>query len=65
VHLSTYYAAKSRPPSKRAVEDVELLVEIRRVFESRQRGRRLHGARKVCRQLHRDGITVGRCRVER
>jgi putative transposase len=62
---STYYAAKTRPPSKRAVEDAELLVEIRRIFENRQRGRRLYGARKVWRQLHRDGIAVGRCRVER
>ncbi|MCU1373119.1 MAG: hypothetical protein JWO68_405 [Actinomycetia bacterium] len=62
---STFYAAKTRPPSKRAVEDAELLVEIRRVFEDRRRGRRLYGARKVWSQLHRDGIQVGRCRVER
>ena len=62
---STFYAGKARPPSRRSVEDVELLVEIRRVFEDRRRGRRLYGARKVWRQLHRDGIKVGRCRVER
>jgi putative transposase len=62
---STYYASKVRPPSKRSVADAALLVEIRRVFEDRRRGRRLYGARKVWRQLQRDGIEVGRCRVER
>jgi len=62
---STYYAARNRPPSKRAAEDAVLLVEIRRVFEDRHLGRRLYGARKVWRQLQRDGIQVGRCRVER
>jgi transposase InsO family protein len=35
------------------------------VFEERRRGRRLYGARKVWRQLQRDGPEVGRCRVER
>jgi putative transposase len=62
---TTYYAAKSRPPSKRAVKDAELVVEIRRVFEDRRRGRRLYGARKVWAQLRREDIAVGRCRVER
>jgi len=62
---STYYAAKTRPLSKRAVADAALVVEIRRVFEDRRLGRRLYGARKVWRQLHREGIHVGRCRVER
>jgi putative transposase len=62
---STYYAAKTRPPSARSVADAELLVEIRRVCEERRRGRRLYGAQKVWRQLQRDEIAVGRCRVER
>ena len=62
---STYYAARNRPPSKRAAEDAVLLVEIHRVFEDRRLGRRLYGARKVWRQLQRDGIQMGRCRVER
>jgi putative transposase len=48
---STYYAAKTRAPSARAVSDVALLVDIRRVWEERRRGRRLSGARKVWRQL--------------
>ena len=29
---STYYAAKRRPPSRRAVADAALQVEIRRVY---------------------------------
>jgi putative transposase len=62
---STYHAAKTRPPSARAVRDAELIVEIRRVFEDRRRGRRLYGARKVWHQLRKDGVEVGRGRVER
>lgn len=62
---STYYAAKTRPPSARSLRDAELVVEIRRVWEDRRRGRRLYGARKVWRQLQRDGVTVARCTVER
>ena len=60
---STYYAAKSRPLSRRARRDAELLVEIRRVhFEV---GRGLYGARKVWHQLRREGFEVPRCTVER
>src|SRR5437867_4136693 len=62
---SSYYAAKTRPPSARSQRDHELSVEIRRVWKDRRRGRRLYGARKVWRQLQRDGIEVGRGRVER
>jgi putative transposase len=62
---SAYYAAKSRPPSARAQRDAELLVEIRRVFTERRKGRRLYGARKVYNELHREGIKVARCTVER
>jgi putative transposase len=62
---STFYAARTRVPSKRAVRDAELVVDIRRVWEDRRRGRRLYGARKVWRQLQREGITVARCTVER
>lgn len=60
---STYYAAKHRPRSARAVRDAELVAEIRRAhFEV---GRGLYGARKVWHQLRRDGIVVARCTVER
>lgn len=62
---STFYAAKTRPLSARAVRDEVLVVEIRRVWEDRRLGRRLYGARKVWQQLQRDGIEVGRGRVER
>jgi putative transposase len=62
---SAYYAAKSRPPSLRAVRDAELLVEIHRVWSERRKGRRLYGARKVWNQLQREGIPVARCTVER
>ena len=30
---NTYWVAKKRPPSKRALRDAELVVEIRRVYE--------------------------------
>ena len=59
---STYYAAKARPLSARAVRDDELKTQIRRVFET---NRRVYGARKIWRQLRRDGIEVARCTVER
>lgn len=62
---STYYAAKSRQPSARAVRDAELVEEIIRVFYDRQKGRGVSGARKIWRYLARDGVRVGRGRVER
>lgn len=62
---STYYAAKTRAPSVRAVRDAELLVEIERVWSARRKGRRLYGARKVYNELRREGIVVARCTVER
>jgi len=62
---STYYAARSRPPSTRSVRDEQLLVQIRRVHADRSLGRGLYGAVKVWRQLHRENIMVARCTVER
>ena len=59
---STYYAAKRRPPSARAQRDAELLEKIRGAWKA-SRGR--YGARKVYRQLRRQGETVARCTVER
>jgi putative transposase len=59
---STYYAAKRRPPSARALRDEELKLEIRRVHEDNFG---VYGARKVWRQLGREGIAVARCTVER
>jgi putative transposase len=59
---STYYAAKSRRPCRRRLRDAELEVEIRRVFDANYQ---VYGARKIWRQLNREGINVARCTVER
>ena len=59
---STYYAAKSRPPSARAVRDAELCVEIVRVFDENLG---VYGADKIWTQLNREEIRVARCTVER
>jgi transposase InsO family protein len=59
---STYYAAKSRPRSARAIRDEELKPEIRRVYEANLS---VYGADKVWDQLNKEGIQVARCTVER
>jgi hypothetical protein len=59
---STYHAARHRPPSARRRRDTELKAEIRRVHAEHFG---VYGARKVWRQLHREGIAVARCTVER
>ncbi len=62
---STYYAAKKREesPSARDERDEELKKAIRQARE--MRGRKLYGAKKMWRELNRDGIEVARCTVER
>jgi putative transposase len=62
VPASTYYAAKRRPPSARRQRDAQLKLEIRRVFDDNYQ---VYGARKIWRQLRREGIGVARCTVER
>jgi putative transposase len=59
---STYYAARGRPPAARALRDARLKVEIERVYKANFS---VYGARKVWRQLSREGIAVGRDRVAR
>ena len=59
---STDHAAKRRPLSARALRDEELKAEIARVHAEHFG---VYGARKVWRQLHREGIAVARCTVER
>ena len=59
---STYYAARMRPKSAREVRDEELMKEIQRVYDENYR---VYGAEKIWQQLGREGVTVGRCRVER
>jgi putative transposase len=62
---SRYWAAKKRElqPSARAVRDEQLKKEILRVWQGP--GRRVYGGRKVWTHLHREGIEVARCTVER
>jgi len=62
---STYYAARDRAPSARALRDTELMTQIERVHTHRELGRGLYGARKVWLQLRREGLVVARCTVER
>jgi putative transposase len=59
---STYYGAKARQPSARAVRDEQLKVEIGRVYEANFRA---YGADKVWAQLNQDDVRVARCTVER
>jgi putative transposase len=62
---STYYAAKKREenPSARGERDEELKKAIMQARE--KKGRKLYGAKKMWRELNRDGIEVARCTVER
>ena len=59
---SAYYAFRTRPPSKRALRNEELRVEIARVHAENFG---VYGARKVHAQLRREGVVVARCTVER
>jgi len=59
---STYYAARSRPPSARARRDAEPRPSVSRVHEENFA---VYGARKVWRQLRRDEVDIGRDRVAR
>jgi putative transposase len=59
---SIYYQHRRRRPSARAVRDAKLKAEVGRVHQDNFG---VYGARRVWRQLHREGITVARCTVER
>jgi putative transposase len=59
---SSYYAARTRPPSARSVRDEALGADIGRIHRGNYA---VYGARKLWRQLRREGITVGRDRVAR
>ena len=59
---STYYAAKARPESKRAVSDA---VTTEKIKEVHQENYSVYGARKVYAALNRAGHKVARCTVER
>ena len=59
---SSYYAAKVRPPSARAIRDAELVPAIGKVHKDNLG---VYGARKVWAQMNREGHGVARCTVER
>jgi len=64
---STYYEQRARQAdplrlSERAKCDATLIAEIERVWNE---NRQVYGARKVWRQLLREGLPVARCTVER
>ena len=59
---STYYAAKARPPSARAVADAQLS-EVIAVEHAANYG--VYGTRKMWKHLNRLGHPVARCTVER
>src|SRR4051812_3492349 len=58
----SYYAARRRQPSARAIGDEALLAQINAVRSGRAR---CYGAYRTWVALKRKGIEVGRCRVER
>jgi putative transposase len=59
---SSYYAAKTRPPSARVIRDEVLSSEISRIHAEHFS---VYGVRKAWRVLRREGITVGRDQVAR
>jgi putative transposase len=62
VPVSTYYARRSRVPSRRELEDRQLLIEIE---AARSGYRSVYGVRKTWKQLRRRGVEVGRDQVAR
>ncbi|GAA0924623.1 IS3 family transposase [Pseudonocardia zijingensis] len=59
---STYYAAKTRPPSKRACRDAELTPQLVTLWKDNYR---VYGARKLWKAARRAGLKVGRDQVAR
>ncbi len=62
VPVSTYYARRSRKPSRRALEDAKLVAEI---YAARDGYRCVYGVRKTWKELNRRGVEVGRDHVAR
>jgi putative transposase len=62
VPVSTYYARRSRKPSRRTLEDRKLVAEI---YAARDGYRSVYGVRKTWKQLQRRGVEVGRDHVAR
>ena len=62
VSFGGYYAWRCRPESDRAIEDGELVEEIKRIFnESKQ----TYGSPRICIQLRNEGFVVGENRIAR
>jgi len=65
----TYWARRSRPPSRRALADAALTEIMAGIYEPDENGRRppesLYGSLKMWEHLNRQGIGVARCTVER
>ena len=65
----TYWAHRSRPPSRRALWDTTITEVLAGICEPDWRGRRppeaLYGSLKMWAYLQRQGIPVARCTVER
>jgi len=59
---STHYAAKTRPASARSRRDGELTAMIKQIHAENYG---VYGARKMWHELHRRGVRVARCTVER
>jgi putative transposase len=57
-----YYAWKKRPPSRRALEDQEILQDIRRIHAA---SRGIYGSPRVTQVLRQNGTKVGEKRVAR
>ncbi len=58
----SFYAARSRPGPHRTLTDAEHLVQIRRVHADNYKA---YGARRIYKQLRREGYEVAKCTVER
>ncbi|MGC8635350.1 MAG: IS3 family transposase, partial [Candidatus Limnocylindrales bacterium] len=59
---SSYYAARSRPPSARSLRDAALQADIGRLHRANYA---VYGARKLWHALRREGTLVGRDQVGR
>jgi len=62
VPVSTHYARRSRKPSRRALEDRGLVLQIQ---AAREGYRSVYGVRKTWKELRRRDVAVGRDRVAR